>query len=270
MPQPTEPGTRPQDSRLGHLRRILTTGSGFLLFGVGAVLLSIAGFLPILLLPTSRQRKRRYSRRLLSHALRFYLGYFRFSGLIADTRFSGLERLRDGGQLLVASHPSLIDVLFLIALVPRANCIVKDVMWRNPVTIAPVLALGYIRNDSPDLVEQCAQSLRQGDSLIIFPEGTRSQPGRELRLLRGAANIALSAGVDMTPVVIQCRPGMLRKGQKWYQVPPRTPAYNIDIHPPIAVAPHLGEGQSRSIASRHLTAGLAQLFDTHYAIEPVE
>jgi 1-acyl-sn-glycerol-3-phosphate acyltransferase len=255
------------DSTLARLRRILVTGSGFALFAIGALLLSLLVFLPILLLPMSWQRKRLRSRRALSRALRVYLGYFVASGLILPPRINGREYLAHGGQLIVASHPSLIDVLFLISLIERANCIVKPMMWRNPITLAPVHALGYIRSDAAELVEQCAQALHQGDSVIIFPEGTRTRAGAPLRFLRGAANIALTAGRDVTPVVIRCQPPILRKGQKWYQVPDHTPQFTIDIYPPLAIAPYLDSAQARGKLARQLTEDMEQFFKLHYPAE---
>ena len=251
--------TRP-DSTAGTIRRVIASGLAFLSFALGALLLSLFAFLPILLLPVSWQRKRTYSRWVLSRALRLFIGYIQLGKLILPTNISGLEYLQHSGQLIVAVHPGLIDVLLLIALVQRANCIVKAALWRNPVTIAPVHALGYIRNDAPDLIDQCAHSLRQGDSLIIFPEGTRRRPGKPLKFLRGAANIALAAGQDITPIVIRCEPPLLAKGQKWYQVPNRTPQYSIEVFPPMAIAPYLESQQVRSRLARQLTRDMEQFF----------
>ncbi len=261
----TTTASRP-DSAVGKLRRIIVTGSGFLLFALFALVLSLLVFPPILLLPVSWQRKRSHSRWILSRCLRLYLGYFRLSGIILPTKVIGLENLHRSGQLIVASHPSLIDVLFLLALVERANCIAKDELWRNPVTIALVYALGYIRNDSPDLIPQCAESLHQGDSLIVFPEGTRSRPGQALKFLRGAANIALAAQQDITPVIIRCEPSMLRKDQKWYQVPDRAPQYVIEVCAPMAITPYIAGEQARAKAARRLTADMEQFFAARYPL----
>lgn len=261
----TKAESRP-DSAAGKLRRIIVTASGFLLFAVVALLLSLLVFPPLLLLPVSWRRKRSYSRWILSRCLRLYLGYFRLSGIILQPKILGLENLQRSGQLIVASHPSLIDVLFLLALVEHSNCIAKNALWRNPVTIALVYALGYIRNDSPDLISQCAESLRQGDSLIIFPEGTRSRPGQALKFLRGAANIALAAQQDITPVIISCKPSMLRKDQKWYQVPDRAPQYVVEVCPSIAITPYIGGDQPRAKAARRLTADMEQFFAARYSV----
>jgi hypothetical protein len=42
--------------------------------------------------------------------------------------------------MIIANHPSLIDVVFLIGLVRQANCVVKQSLWENPFTRGPVRA----------------------------------------------------------------------------------------------------------------------------------
>ena len=90
-----------------------------------------------------------------------------------------LQRLERRGLLILANHPTLIDIVFLMAFVPQADCIVKAGLWRNPFTRATVRATGYIRNDDDGLrvVDDCVASLRDGGNLIIFPEGTRTTAG---------------------------------------------------------------------------------------------
>jgi hypothetical protein len=92
---------------------------------------------------------------------------------------------------VLANHPTLIDVVFLISLLPNADCVVKRVAC-NPFMRGPVRAAGYISNDDgAGLVDDCIAAVRAGGSLVIFPEGTRSVPGQPPRLQRGAANIAV-------------------------------------------------------------------------------
>ena len=59
----------------------------------------------------------------------------------------GAEKLGRPGQMIIANHPSLIDVVFLIGLVRQANCVVKQSLWQNPFTRGPVRDAGYISND---------------------------------------------------------------------------------------------------------------------------
>ena len=55
--------------------------------------------------------------------------------------------------------------------------------------------------------------------MIIFPEGTRSIPGKPYRFQRGAAAIALQANTIVTPVTLSCYPSTLTKAEQWYQIP---------------------------------------------------
>ncbi|WP_369678325.1 lysophospholipid acyltransferase family protein, partial [Enterococcus faecium] len=84
------------------------------------------------------------------------------------------------GQLIIANHPSLIDVVVLISIVRNADCVVKADLWKNPFLKGVVKATGYINNDAdPEyFLNQCQQSFARGNNLIVFPEGTRSVPGK--------------------------------------------------------------------------------------------
>ncbi|MDR1462496.1 MAG: 1-acyl-sn-glycerol-3-phosphate acyltransferase, partial [Azoarcus sp.] len=114
------------------------------------------------------------------------------------------QKLDRQGLLVVANHPSLIDVVFLLSLLRRPNCVVKTSLQTNLFTRGPVRSAGFIGNaDGPQLIDECVASVRAGDNLVIFPEGTRSltHDGVLSPMKRGAANIALRGNIDLTPVV---------------------------------------------------------------------
>jgi 1-acyl-sn-glycerol-3-phosphate acyltransferase len=71
------------------------------------------------------------------------------------------------------------------------------------------------------MIADCVAWLQSGGSLIIFPEGTRSVPGKPCRFQRGAAVIALQANKIVTPVTLSCYPSTLTKAESWYQIPVR-------------------------------------------------
>lgn len=236
--------------------RLPATALGFGLFGGGAVVLSLSLF-PLLYLMPFRQ-KHRWTRLLIAGVFRLYLRLLRWLGL-ATYELHHIERLRVPGQLIIANHPSLLDVVFIIAFTGDTSCVVKGSLWRNPFTAIAVRAANYISNARDDLFAACVDSLRQGQSLIIFPEGTRSQPGEPLRFHRGPSNVALSAGVSITPVVIRCEPAALLKRQKWYAIPANPPHFTVAVEEPIASAPYRA-GYLQSAAARHLTRDLVAFF----------
>jgi 1-acyl-sn-glycerol-3-phosphate acyltransferase len=103
--------------------------------------------------------------------------------------------------------------------------------------------------------------------LIIFPEGTRTQPGIPLKFNRGVANLALMAENDITPITISCEPAAFLKNQKWYQIPERPPHYTIRILPDIAIKPYLAMEAMQSQKARRLNRDLMDFFTTRIGIQ---
>ncbi|QEZ43994.1 lysophospholipid acyltransferase family protein [Cupriavidus oxalaticus] len=240
--------------------RVCATGLCFSGFGLGGLVLRVLVFPALSLAPWSAARRQRACRHVIHHAFRLFLWLMCAVGVIRY-EVRNARRLDREGLLIVANHPSLIDVVFLIALTRRADCVVKAGLARNPFTRGPVLATGYVQNDSgAAMVQGCIDSLRAGNNLVIFPEGTRTPADGSLRLQRGAANIAVRGGFALTPVVIRCEPPTLRKGDKWYQVPVRRPRYVIDVREDIDPARLAAPGADDAMAVRAVTLALTDYF----------
>ncbi len=237
--------------------RIGVTGICFLIFGVGGLLISLC--LNAIYLLSPRGKSTALSRLIISIAFRIYIILLKRLGLLTYD-IIGSENLQQDGMLIVANHPSLLDVVFLISLVRNANCIVKESLWYNPLTFGAVSVANYIKNNSQNLLQECNNTLNSSASLVIFPEGTRTQPGKPLKFQRGAANIALSTGKEITPVFINCSPTTLTKGEKWYQVPVRPPRYTVHVLPPILPDDIISSGAMQSKAARELTRYMEALF----------
>ncbi|EJN09275.1 1-acyl-sn-glycerol-3-phosphate acyltransferase [Herbaspirillum sp. YR522] len=220
---------RPIRQRLARIWRIAATGFCFAVFGLGGLVMRLFAFPLLALLVRDRQRQVLAARRLIQLAMRGFVELMRATGVIRY-RITGLERLQRTGLLILANHPTLIDTVLLMAFVRHADCIVKNALWRNPFTRGPVQAAGYISNDQgPELIEDCINSIRAGSNLIIFPEGTRTPRDGNISFKRGAANVAVRGVCAITPVVIRCTPATLGKGCKWWDVPPTTAHFSIDI-----------------------------------------
>jgi len=240
--------------KLNQVWRLFGTGLSFASFGLGGIVLSLTLFPLIRLTSSGPDVTRRRIQRAMHHTFRLFVLQMKLLGLLT-CEISGQERLRQPGRLIVANHPSLIDVVLLIALMPEADCIVKQALWRNPFLRWPVAWADYIPNDgsAEQLVEDAAAKLRAGRSLIVFPEGTRSVPGRPLSMQRGAARIALAAGAEILPVTILCRPAMLTKGEPWYRIPPQPGHWQLLVGEPFRPAAHAPPGLPEAVAARRLT-----------------
>jgi 1-acyl-sn-glycerol-3-phosphate acyltransferase len=248
--------------KLNHAWRIFATGFVFALFGVGALFISITMF-PLLRLSTWKaDTARRRIQRGMQATFWVYMEIMRVLGILTY-RVEGAERLRERGRLVVANHPTLIDVVLLVSLMPEVDCIVKRGLWRNPFLRWPVSWAGYLPNsEGEELIKECAATLKRGHSLLVFPEGTRTVPGQPLRMHRGAAHIALAADVELLPVTIRCEPPTLFKGNPWYRVPVRRFHLQVVVGTPIAAREFCRDDQVMARSARHLTQWLTTHFDT--------
>lgn len=246
-------------ARLERLWRMLATGLGFLLFGIGGLLLRLMVF-PLLQLIPGRYRM---------HACKAALRYS-FVGLIHLLRLLGVlsfdlknrQLLERQGLLIISNHPSLLDVVFLIAWVKNVDCVIKASLWHNPCMKGPIQTCRFILNQGGEqLIERCRQSLAADNNLILFPEGTRSVPGKPLQFQRGVAHLCLrTPSQKLTPILIRVEPPMLVKGEPWYRVPPVKPHFRFDVLPDLDLQAERLQSLEPSLASRQLTQTLQHFF----------
>ncbi|MGE5866779.1 MAG: lysophospholipid acyltransferase family protein, partial [Rhizobacter sp.] len=157
--------------------RIVATGLCFATFGLGGLLLRLVVFPLVRLATPDRARRSVRVKAIIRATFRVFVSMMRHLGVLR-LEVRGLEKLRREGLLIIANHPSLVDVVFLMSFVQRADCIVKSSLARNPFTRGPVVAANFICNDSgAGLVDDCVASVRRGNNLIIFPEGSRTPVG---------------------------------------------------------------------------------------------
>jgi len=246
-------------SRDAYYWRLVATALSFALFGLGGLCLRLVFFPLLSCLPGDAISHRRRARRTVSQLFWFFIRFMARTGVLTY-EVQGAEKLGRPGQMIVANHPSLIDVVFLIGLVRDANCVVKQSLWHNPFTRGPVRSTEYISNDgSMDMLDTAATALQSGQTLIIFPEGTRTLPGQTPAFHRGAAAIALRGAKLLTPVTIQVSPSTLTKAEPWFRIPLRRVHFSLrvgaDIDPQAFAA--LGPAP---VASRKLNDYLHQYF----------
>jgi 1-acyl-sn-glycerol-3-phosphate acyltransferase len=236
------------------------TGLSFVTFGLGGTFLSLTLFPFLRLISPDKAVAQRRINAAMRRVMGLFIWFMKSLGLLTY-ELHGLERLSRPGQLIVANHPTLIDVVFMLWLTPDAGCVVKRALWHNPALRWPVIWAGYIPNsEGSQLVLDCARILKSRRSLLVFPEGTRTVPGQPLALKRGAAQIALASRADVVPVTIVCDLPFLTKGSRWYRVPVRRPHFTITVGQAIPAARYAPPGEPNPLVARHLTAQLTAHF----------
>ncbi|MBY8045200.1 1-acyl-sn-glycerol-3-phosphate acyltransferase [Vibrio fluvialis] len=240
--------------------RIFATGFCFSVFGLGGLTLSFI-IIPLIRLTTREQIKREYRvQKVIRATFNFFCKLMKATGAI-DYRIDGSEILKqDRNCLIVANHPSLIDYVLIASQLPQCDCLVKSAIWSNPFMKHIVKAAGYIPNETPDdLLSLCDERFERGNVLLVFPEGTRTTPGVESKLQRGAAQIAIRTERDLRVIHITVTPSFLTKQKKWYQVPDTRPFFLIEVKDKVEVAPFIEQTNNPTSAARRLNRHLAEV-----------
>jgi 1-acyl-sn-glycerol-3-phosphate acyltransferase len=246
--------------RLNWCWRLVATGISFIVFGIGGLVLWAIVFPCLSLAVKNPILRSRLARKTIHNTFRFFVNLMKTLGVLSY-EVHGLDKLNRSGLLILANHPTLIDVVFLISFTPKADCVVKASLINNPFTRGPVLAARFIRNNmGPPMLDDCIASVRQGNHLIIFPEGTRTTPGQPLRLQRGAANVAVRGHIPITPVVIDCHPSTLTKDKAWWQIPSKRPHFRLTVQDDLPTAALVKGCANDSLAARKLTDYLTDYF----------
>jgi 1-acyl-sn-glycerol-3-phosphate acyltransferase len=136
------------------------------------------------------------------------------------TRVEGLDRLpHDQAVMFCANHQSNVDPPLLFnALHPRLHILFKAELKKLVLLSHAFEVGGFVpierasREQSMAAIEQVAQSLRDGNSFLTFPEGTRSRTGALLPFKRGPFLMALKAQVPVVPVAVKGGTESMRKG----------------------------------------------------------
>lgn len=248
--------------KLGCYWRAFGTGFCFFAFGVGCVLAATTVLPVLLLLPGSRETRRRRLRHFVGWAFRTLLDTI--TGLrLGSIVVEGREWLNEArGRLVLATHPTYIDVVVLLSLMPNADCVVKSALWRNPFTRLFVRMAEYISNKEPEaLIDECIRAVHTGEALVLFPEGTRSVPGEALRFKRGAAQIAVRGDLEILPVVLHCSPPALLKNTMFYEVPDRPWRLTVKVCAPRKLSDFVPDASlPTGVVVRRLTSALEDFF----------
>jgi len=156
--------------------------------------------------------------------------YVRFLSLIGACHFDlrSLDELRNSSPVIIApNHPCLLDAVMVISRLPNVVCIMKASLMNNFFLGIGARLARYICNDSSiDLVVNASESLKKGNHLLIFPEGTRTTSLPVNSFKGSIALIARRAGVEVQTVFIETDSAYLSKGWPLF----RKPSLPINYH----------------------------------------
>ena len=180
-----------------------------IIFALGALCIGLF-IIPISAIFLKDVSHRKFCANVIHKAWKIFTIVMQKFGSIKVETIGEYENIK--GKVIVANHPSLIDIVLLIGLIPNSLCLAKKELLKNPVMYKIVKCL-YIINDIDldEFKEETKNALNNDFNIIIFPTGTRTLPNEEIKLHKGAAQIAINANVDIIPITIDTDYSVLRK-----------------------------------------------------------
>jgi 1-acyl-sn-glycerol-3-phosphate acyltransferase len=172
-----------------------------------------------------------------------------------DVRVNGLDRVKMGQTyVFVSNHQSIYDIPVIFASLPfQLRIIAKESLGRFPFLGWHLIRAGHLLVDrsNPDrsgILNRWRRLVADGTSLIIFPEGTRSEHGDIRRFKAGSFLLALEAGLTIVPLTVSGTMHVMRKGG----LTTRPGQVSLTIHEPVA-APRISNpapDDARDLAER--------------------
>jgi 1-acyl-sn-glycerol-3-phosphate acyltransferase len=215
------------------LKRLIYTILTLLVFFIYAFVIVTPLTLVYMLLGPNTEKKRYRYHQMIAGVMRIALK------LLPGVKFSLDNKTGETFEkpaVIIANHQSHLDLLCTMMLHPKVVLLTTDWVWKNPVyAVAIRYAEFYPVSDGYDKnVERLKKLVERGYSVVVFPEGTRSETGEIIRFHKGAFQLAQALGVDILPVfihgahhVMPKKDFILREGQLHVEITPRIPAQEV-------------------------------------------
>jgi 1-acyl-sn-glycerol-3-phosphate acyltransferase len=185
-----------------------------LVFGIfvgGSLFLNLV-LLLVIIMPVSGRRKKYFMHQCLAFFSKipvYTMVHIRKT--IVNT--SGEDFTRP--SVIISNHQSHIDLLLLLMLNPRIIAITNKWVWNNPIYALVIRYLEFypVTDGYDEIIEKLKPSVKQGYSILVFPEGSRSPDASIRRFHKGAFIMAEKLGLDILPVLIHGASDCMNKGE---------------------------------------------------------
>ena len=206
---------------------ILISLISFGLFIAGSICLTIIGILFFKIIPVKSKR----IKLLYHYCIQYFSRIQIYSMAIIPKKIINKSNEKfEKPAVVIANHQSLIDLPLMMMLNPKLLILTNDWVWNNKLYGMVVKFADYypVSNDVEKGLELMRERFKEGYSILIFPEGTRSEDGLLGRFHKGAFYLAEQLGADIVPIMIHgandClskRENILKSGRITVSILPR-------------------------------------------------
>ena len=180
-----------------------------------------------------------------------------------DVTVSGLSNLDPSRSFIyMSNHQSNFDIPVLLACLPvQFRWLAKAELFKIPIFGGGMRAAGYIsidrfnRESAFESISVAAKKIKEGASVMIFPEGTRSIDGNIRAFKKGGFVLAVDSGVPIIPIILQGTRSIMPKGR----IRIRTGHVYMDIQPPLETSGYTRESKDDLIEK--VRAVICEKFD---------
>ena len=180
---------------------LIRSGTIFGTFFFGSLLLHPC-ILLLSLLPVSRQRHELLCRSLIHIAMKSCMAIIRLFGvkIIIEKQAETFRK----PSIIIANHQSFFDIILLLSLHKNLIILTNNWVWKSPIFGFLIRRAGYfnISEGRNKLIPLIREKLSQGCSVLIFPEGTRSEDLQIHRFHKGAFLLAQTLQTELQPVLL--------------------------------------------------------------------
>ncbi|MBO6176283.1 MAG: 1-acyl-sn-glycerol-3-phosphate acyltransferase [Treponema sp.] len=244
-----------------HFYRCLGKCTAIIYFTIGGMILGSIVFPLIFLISWNKKIFKRRAQSFISMTFRHFTFMLRLLQLM-ELHVEGRETLKNlKSTIVVANHPSLLDVVILISLIRNADCIVRGSLVHTPFVF--VIKYLYLVNTlgSEEMFSLADKSLSDGTNLIIFPEGTRTPRHGTNSYKRGAGHIAYKSKKNILPVYIggTDKYGLGKHDPYFSFLPDSKLVYTIKVLETVSIDKY--SRLEEQIAARRITEDIKQILD---------
>ena len=221
----------PPYTLIGLIRTVLL----FLLFFIGCIFLRVL-IAVLYLVPVRKSSKQRLVCRLIQITCK---GILLLATAVKKEHINKANERFQHPAIIIANHQSFIDILVLLSLSSKILMVTNHWVWHSPFfgAIIRYVDFYYIGEGYEQYMERMRKKVKEGYSIAIFPEGTRTYNGKMKRFHKGAFYLAETLQLDILPILLygnnkiiaKAQPFNIRKGIIYTERLPRIPADDLSF-----------------------------------------
>lgn len=205
----------------------------FLLFLIGCIVLRLL-IVVLYIVPVRKSSKQQLVCRLIQITCK---GILLLATAVKKEHINAANERFRHPAIIIANHQSFIDILVLLSLSSKIVMVTNHWVWHSPFfgAIIRYADFYYIGEGYEQYIERMRKKVKEGYSIAIFPEGTRTYNGKMKRFHKGAFYLAETLQLDILPIVLygnnkiiaKAQPFNIRKGIIYTEILPRIPVDDL-------------------------------------------